>query len=99
MGGPSRWRGSRWRTRSRWALIRLDGADTAMLHAVDAGSAAAMATGMRVRARWAASPAGHIRDIACFEPCNDAGPGGLAETAQPEDRASRRRGSRRARSR
>jgi uncharacterized protein len=67
-----------------WALIRLDGADTAMLHAVDAGSAAAMATGMRVRVRWAASPAGHIRDIACFEPCNDAGPGGLAGTAQPE---------------
>ena len=67
-----------------WALIRLDGADTAMLHAVDAGSAAAMATGMRVRVRWAASPAGHIRDIACFEPCSDAGPGGLAETAQPE---------------
>jgi uncharacterized OB-fold protein len=67
-----------------WALIRLDGADTAMLHAVDAGSAAAMATGMRVRVRWAASPAGHIRDIACFEPCTDAGPGGLAGTAQPE---------------
>jgi len=42
-----------------------------------------MTTGMRVRVRWAASPAGHIRDIACFEPCNDAGPGGLAETAQP----------------
>jgi uncharacterized protein len=52
-----------------WALIRLDGADTAMLHAVDAGSAAAMRTGMRVRVRWAASPVGHIRDIACFEPC------------------------------
>jgi uncharacterized OB-fold protein len=51
-----------------WALIRLDGADTALLHAVDAGSAAAMHTGMRVRARWADSPAGHIRDIACFEP-------------------------------
>ncbi|HMH36367.1 MAG TPA: OB-fold domain-containing protein, partial [Streptosporangiaceae bacterium] len=31
-----------------WALIRLDGADTAMLHAVDAGSAAAMRTGLRV---------------------------------------------------
>ncbi len=30
-----------------WALIRLDGADTAMLHAVDAGSAAAMRTGLR----------------------------------------------------
>ena len=28
-----------------WALIRLDGADTAMLHAVDAGSAAAMRDG------------------------------------------------------
>jgi uncharacterized protein len=67
-----------------WALIRLDGADTAMLHAVDAGSPAAMATGMRVRARWAASPAGHIRDIACFEPCRDAEPAGLPETAQPE---------------
>ena len=51
-----------------WALIRLDGADTAMLHAVDAGSAAAMRTGMRVRARWADRTAGHIRDIACFEP-------------------------------
>ena len=63
-----------------WALIRLDGADTAMLHAVDAGSAGAMRTGMRVRVRWADSPAGHIRDIACFEPCTTpaapaAGPG------------------------
>ena len=51
-----------------WALIRLDGADTAMLHAVDAGSAAAMRTGMRVRARWATDRTGSIRDIACFEP-------------------------------
>ena len=59
-----------------WALIRLDGADTAMLHAVDAGSAAAMRTGLRVRPRWAARPAGSIRDIACFEPCD--GPVGTA---------------------
>src|SRR5580700_9666001 len=55
-----------------WALIRLDGADTAMLHAVDAGpemgGAAAMRTGLRVRARWAESRVGSIRDIACFEP-------------------------------
>ena len=51
-----------------WALIRLDGADTAMLHAVDAGSAAAMRTGMRVRPRWAADRVGSIRDIECFEP-------------------------------
>ena len=66
-----------------WALIRLDGADTAMLHAVDAGSPAAMATGNRVRARWAASPAGHISDIACFEPC-PAEPARPAGAAQPE---------------
>jgi uncharacterized protein len=51
-----------------WALIQLDGADTAMLHAVDAGSAAAMRTGMRVRPRWAESRSGNIRDIECFEP-------------------------------
>ena len=57
-----------------WALIRLDGADTAMLHAVDAGSAAAMRTGLRVRPRWAARPAGSIRDIACFEPCDGPDP-------------------------
>jgi uncharacterized OB-fold protein len=54
-----------------WALIRLDGAETAMLHAVDAGSAAAMRTGLRVRARWAASRVGSIRDIACFEPYDE----------------------------
>lgn len=51
-----------------WALIRLDGADTAMLHAVDAGCAARMSTGMRVRPRWAAERRGHICDIECFEP-------------------------------
>ena len=55
-----------------WALIRLDGADTAMLHAVDAGSAAAMRTGMRVRPRWAEQRAGDIRDIVCFEPSTGA---------------------------
>ncbi len=53
-----------------WALIRLDGADTAMLHAVDAESAGLMRTGLRVRARWAANRVGSIRDIACFEPCD-----------------------------
>ncbi len=55
-----------------WALIRLDGADTGLLHAVDAGSAAAMRTGMRVRVRWAGRPAGDIRDITCFDPINGA---------------------------
>jgi uncharacterized protein len=51
-----------------WALIRPDGAASAMLHAVDAGSAAAMKTGMRVRPRWRADREGSIHDIVCFEP-------------------------------
>lgn len=51
-----------------WALIRLDGADTAMLHAVDAGQESALATGMRVRARWRENRSGMITDIECFEP-------------------------------
>jgi len=66
-----------------WALIRLDGADTAMLHAVDGGSADQMRTGMRVRPRWAADPTGHITDIACFEPAVPAGPAGPAEPNGP----------------
>jgi uncharacterized OB-fold protein len=53
-----------------WALIRLDGADTAMLHAVDAGSPSAMRIGLRVRPRWSVNRTGSIRDIACFEPCD-----------------------------
>jgi uncharacterized OB-fold protein len=51
-----------------WALIRLDGADTALLHAVDAGDPARMRTGMRVAARWRDERKGHIRDIECFVP-------------------------------
>ena len=51
-----------------WALIRLDGADTAMLHAVDAGAETNMATGMRVKARWRDERVGEIRDIDCFVP-------------------------------
>jgi uncharacterized protein len=59
-----------------WALIRLDGADTGLLHAVDAGAAEHMRTGMRVRPRWAAERSGHIRDIECFEASgDDAGSG------------------------
>jgi uncharacterized OB-fold protein len=51
-----------------WALVRLDGADTALLHMVDAGDEARMTTGMRVRVRWRAERKGHITDIECFEP-------------------------------
>ena len=51
-----------------WALVRLDGADTPMLHAVDVEDPSAMSVGMRVRARWADERRGHVEDLACFEP-------------------------------
>ena len=59
-----------------WALIALDGADTPLLHAVDAGSAgpAALHTGARVHVHWADEPVGAITDIAYFV---------LGETAEP----------------
>jgi uncharacterized protein len=73
-----------------WALIRLDGADTAMLHAVDPGpdGASAMRTGMRVRPRWADAPVGSIRDIECFEPASE--PRGAALPGLRSDEARRR---------
>jgi uncharacterized OB-fold protein len=51
-----------------WVLVRLDGADTALLHALDAPGPDAVRTGMRVRVRWATERTGAITDIACFEP-------------------------------
>jgi uncharacterized OB-fold protein len=51
-----------------FALVKLDGADTAFLHAVDAGSIDAMSTGMRVAPRWRATRIGHITDIEAFVP-------------------------------
>jgi len=51
-----------------WALVRLDGADTGMLHAVDAGSEARMRTGMRVTPRWREKTVGEILDLECFVP-------------------------------
>jgi uncharacterized protein len=49
-----------------WVLVQLDGADTSILHALDA-PAGTVATGMRVRIHWADERRGHITDIACFE--------------------------------
>lgn len=51
-----------------WALITLDGADTGLLHVVDAGDPGEMSTGMRVRPRWREDRKGHIADVECFEP-------------------------------
>ena len=50
-----------------WALVQLDGADTALLHALDAPSPDTVSTGMRVKARWKDERVGHITDIQCFE--------------------------------
>jgi hypothetical protein len=49
-----------------WALVKLDGADTGLLHALDAPREA-IRSGMRVRVRWAEETTGLISDIACFE--------------------------------
>jgi uncharacterized OB-fold protein len=53
-----------------WALIKLDGADTALLHAVDvgAGGPSAISTGSRVHVHWVDEPVGAITDIAYFVP-------------------------------
>jgi uncharacterized protein len=51
-----------------FALIRPDGADTSMVHAVDAGSIDRMATGMRVTARFNPEPKGIVSDLECWEP-------------------------------
>jgi hypothetical protein len=51
-----------------FALIQLDGADTALLHVVDVGDESKMETGMRVRVEWAEETVGHIDDIASFVP-------------------------------
>ncbi|CAN5821721.1 OB-fold nucleic acid binding domain-containing protein [soil metagenome] len=57
-----------------WALIKLDGADTPLLHAVDAESSEAISTGARVHAHWVDEPVGAITDIAYFS---------LGDTAEP----------------
>jgi uncharacterized OB-fold protein len=51
-----------------FALIVPDGADTAMVHAVDAGTIDAMATSVRVQPRWRAEPRNRVDDLECWEP-------------------------------
>jgi len=66
-----------------FALIKLDGADTALMHAVDAGSIDAMSTGMRVAPRWRGERRGHITDIEAFVPGESAQGGGGAGAEEP----------------
>ncbi|MFJ4963260.1 hypothetical protein EES43_01000 [Streptomyces sp. ADI96-02] len=75
---PAPRRGQPLDTPFAWVLVRPDGADTALLHALDAPGPEAVHTGMRVRIRWAARRTGAITDIACFEPDD-----GEASTAHP----------------
>ncbi|MCW2857308.1 MAG: DNA-binding protein [Marmoricola sp.] len=69
-----------------FAQVLLDGADAPLLHAVSVPSASDMATGMRVRVKWAEEPTGTIRDIAFFEAAGDDASDGSAsmEFGAPE---------------
>jgi len=66
-----------------WALIRLDGADTPLLHAVDAETPEAIGIGARVHAHWVDEPVGAITDIAFFALGEDAEP--VPETTDDRD--------------
>jgi uncharacterized protein len=66
-----------------WALIKLDGADIPLLHAVDAGSSDAISSGTRVHVHWVEEPAGAITDIAHFALGDDAEP--VSEAADDRD--------------
>lgn len=72
-----------------WAMVRLDGADTPLLHAVDVADPSAMSIGMRVRIRWAADPIGGITDIACFEPATNPLPTTYPQFAEPSTTPTR----------
>lgn len=51
-----------------FGLIRLDGADTAILHYIDEVAPEALRIGMRVTACFSDAPQGHITDISHFKP-------------------------------
>lgn len=60
--------GSPWDGPHGLALVRLDGANTPMLHGVLVDSVGDMATGMRVEAVWREERVGHITDLLGFVP-------------------------------
>lgn len=66
-----------------WALIKLDGADTALLHAVDAAEGT-LKSGDRVHAHWIDEPVGAITDIAYFVPGDTEEP--VEVSSSPDDR-------------
>ncbi|GAA1369296.1 Zn-ribbon domain-containing OB-fold protein [Streptomyces beijiangensis] len=78
---PSPRRDQPLKTPFAWVLVKLDGADTAILHALDAPGPESVHTGLRVRIRWAGDRTGAITDIACFEPYE----GKTGEAAGPHE--------------
>lgn len=58
-------------TATTWGMVRLDGADSDLLHVVEA-PADRVAVGLRVVARWAAEPTTEITAIEAFVPDESA---------------------------
>lgn len=71
-----------------FAFIRLDGATTPLLHAVDAGSPDAMSNGARVTPRWKGTRVGRLDDIACFALGEESETDG-EDTGPPEEPVTR----------
>jgi len=67
-----------------FALVRPDGADTAMVHVVDVGSPDVMSVGMRIAPRWAASRVGYVTDLEAWVPIAD----GEAAAPAPANQAA-----------
>ena len=67
------------RSQSPWGqphglgMIRLDGADTTMVHGLLADDPAELSVGMRVTARWRSEREGHIADLEGFVPEDSSG--------------------------
>jgi uncharacterized protein len=66
-----------------WALVQIEGADSAFLHAVDVEGEASMRSGMVVRVDWRQERTGSIRDIRAFVPDSPGLPTEPANVGEP----------------
>src|SRR5262245_49294960 len=67
-----------------FALVKPDGADTAMVHVVDA-PLSDMETGMRVQPRWKAARVGYVTDLEAWVPLPDGTEPAPVPANQAED--------------
>lgn len=51
-----------------WVMVQLDGASTALIHALEIDTPESVHTGMRVRVDWNPERIGFMTDIRCFLP-------------------------------